>query len=83
MSDKRQKWTFLTIPVSETMETEKARRLDIDMPDNSLKFVRLPKSQTQEFVKRGDEVSLWLADWLVTEKELTQFVDTSFEPTLF
>lgn len=76
-------WTFMSVPIAGTLESEKAYRLDIDMPDNSIKVVWIPKSQIQEWHNKGDEISFWAATWLVAEKELEDFVDSSYEPTLF
>jgi hypothetical protein len=46
-------------------------------------FVWFPKSQIQEYVNRGDEVSFWCPEWLIVSKGCEAFIDTSHEPGLF
>lgn len=48
-------------------------------------MVWLPKSQITEFERtpNADKVSFWLPMWLITEKALEIFIDTSYAPSLF
>lgn len=71
---------LLTIIVLRTTETAKAHGLDIDGFERT---VWLPKSQIQDFKDNGESVSFWCMEWLVKEKRLQEFIDTSYEPSLF
>jgi hypothetical protein len=75
---------MLTIPLSDSgdtplRETDAAYGIEMDGGE----IVWFPKSQIQEF-KQGDGiVSFWCPDWLIEAKGVEDFIDTSFEPSLF
>ncbi len=45
--------------------------------------VWLPKSQIEEFSFDGGSIICWCPMWLISEKGLEIFIDTSHEPGLF
>lgn len=71
---------LLTIPLDgETIKTtEKAYGLKING-----QMIWLPKSQTADVEEKDGTFSVWLPMWLITEKSLEIFIDTSYEPSLF
>lgn len=71
---------LLTIPLdgAEPKETEKAHGIVVNG-----QTIWIPKSQIQEFKQENGAVSFWCPMWLITEKSLEFFIDTSFEPSLF
>lgn len=71
---------LLTIPLDgETVrESEKAYGLKI----NGV-MIWLPKSQIQEAAEADGVFKCWCPMWLITEKSLEIFIDTSYEPSLF
>lgn len=71
---------LLTIPLDgeKVRETEKALGLKING-----EMVWLPKSQITEPKESDGEFSCWCAAWLIKEKKLEIFIDTSYEPGLF
>lgn len=71
---------LLTIPDGgqNLAETDMAYGIRIDN-----KTVWLPKSQIQEWEVLNGNVSFWIPEWLIADKGLDIFVDTSYEPSLF
>ena len=81
MPNDSNKLLFLTIAVAdekEVRETEKAWGIPTDE-----EMIWLPKSRTQELQDNGEFVQLWCESWLVIEKGLDAYIDSSYEPTLF
>lgn len=75
------KLKFLTISLQDEFPVEStAKAYRITAPDRS---VWLPKSQIQEWKIENGKVSFWIPEWLVKEKGLEIFIDTSYEPSLF
>lgn len=73
------KLVLLRIPTEDfEAESEKAYCFKV----NSQK-IWLPKSQIQEWGQNDLQTTFWLPRWLVEEKSLEYFIDTSHEPSLF
>ncbi len=74
---------LLIIPVSDSdedavRESELAYGLKIEG-----KTVWFPKSQIQDWTVSAEQVSFWCPCWLIENKEVEDFIDTSYEPGLF
>lgn len=74
------KLKLLTIPLDgQTItETDKAYGFTVD----AMK-VWLPKSQIEDWTETDGQISFYLPEWLIVDKELEPFIDTSHEPSLF
>jgi hypothetical protein len=77
------KLRLLTIPIDDSAdvpvrETPAAYGIAIEG-----RVTWFPKSQIQEFKQSDSEISFWCPNWLVVEKTVEIFVDTSYEPSLF
>lgn len=50
-------------------------------------YIWFPKSQIEAFMKRDNDheyhVEFWCPRWLIEEKGMEIFIDTSHEPSLF
>lgn len=73
-----QKLVSIPLDGKATRETEKAFCVVVNDQN-----VWLPKSQISDFKVENDIASFWCPMWLITEKSLEVFIDTSFEPSLF
>ncbi len=71
---------LLTIPLDgeDVRVTEKAFGIKING-----QMIWLAKSQIKDAEVRDGKFSCWCPMWLITEKSLEIFIDTSFEPSLF
>ena len=74
---------LLTIPLSDSdedalIERELAYGIKIEG-----KLVWFPKSQIEEWTMSAESVSFWCPVWLVKNKGVEDFIDTSYEPSLF
>lgn len=71
---------LLTIPLDgeDVRETEKAFGLKING-----QMIWLPKSRLKDVEIKDGKFSCWCELWIITEKSLEMFIDTSFEPGLF
>lgn len=80
----KRKLKLITIPRSPgdppVRETDKAFAVHLDQV-NSMQW--FPKSQIEDLEILPDKVSFWCPDWLIHEKLIEAFVDTSYEPSLF
>jgi hypothetical protein len=74
---------YMKIPAEAVKrETAHAYGLDLNGEANA-PLVWIPKSQISDWTVEGENVFFWLPRWLVEEKSLEYFVDTSYEPSLF
>lgn len=74
---------FLTIPVSDSdedafRESDLAYGVKIEG-----KMVWFPKSQIQDWTMSAESVSFWCPVWMILDKSVEDFIDTSYEPSLF
>ena len=79
------KLRFLTIPLSDSdndayREVEMAYGLKIE---GHSKIVWFPKSQIEDWTMSAESVSFWCPQWLILDKGIGDFIDTSYEPSLF
>ena len=73
------KLKLLTIPLEGTArETDAAHGIQIGG-----EMVWFPKSQIQDFEEHDGAAMFWCPEWLIEAKEVEQFIDTSYEPSLF
>lgn len=71
--------TKITIPKnSYRKETDLAYCFEIEGQS-----VWIPKSQIRDYEENSDEISFWCPKWLIVNKDLQEFVDTSYMPSLF
>lgn len=54
---------------------------DFTKPTNPMTWI--PKSRSSDFCESEGFVTFWMEDWLVIEKALEDFIDTSYLPSLF
>lgn len=69
----------LTIPLDGKTVRQSDKAFGIEVNGT---LVWLPKSQIED-VQEGDPFSCWCPMWLIEEKGLEIFIDTSHEPGLF
>lgn len=77
---------LISIPLAETSDTpfrETTAAYGIWIEGNREPMTWFPKSQIQDFKIEDEVASFWCPDWLIKEKEVEHFVDTSYEPSLF
>lgn len=74
---------FLTIPISDADE-DAIRESDLAY---GLKIegmmVWFPKSRIEGWTMGAESVSFWCPFWLIKDKGVEGFIDTSYEPSLF
>lgn len=85
MANKGNNLKLLTIAVSDTdenacRESEMAYGLKIEGRSGLVWF---PKSQIEDWTMSAESVSFWCPVWLIKDKGVEDFIDTSHEPSLF
>lgn len=85
MANKGNNLKFVTIALSDSdedafRESDMAYGLKIE---GKPKMVWLPKSQIQSWTMSAESVSFWCPIWLILDKGIEDFIDTSYEPSLF
>lgn len=76
---------LLTIPISDSDETafqESGLAYGLKIEGHP-KMVWFPKSQIQNWTMSAESVSFWCPEWLIEDKQVEDFIDTSYEPSLF
>lgn len=68
----------IALPAAKVSETDKAYGVDHENGK-----IWLPKSQIKDFQRSKTGIKFWCPEWLVIEKGLEMYIDTSHEPTLF
>ena len=73
----------LTIPVSDRGDVRESDLAHGVYVDDIGKYAWFPKSQIKDFSSDAESVTFWCPEWLIEEKQVEAFVDTSHEPGLF
>lgn len=76
---------LLTIPMNDSDEDafrESEMAYGLKMEGHS-KMVWFPKSQVEGWTISAESVSFWCPVWMIKDKGVEDFIDTSYEPSLF